>query len=76
MILLRPMRPDELIDALGGSAAVADFLGVEINAVGNWRKRGFPAWALPKLGRMCRERNVNPGEALDAQPPRRTKAAA
>lgn len=70
------MRSDALIDELGGSAIVAETLGVEPNTVGNWRKRGFPAWAIPALSRLCDEKQVDPGDALDPLPPRRAKAAA
>lgn len=69
------MRPDQLIDALGGSVVVGDYLGVPGNTVGNWRKRGFPGWALSGLDRMCREQKIDPDGALDAQPPRRGRAA-
>lgn len=70
------MDPAELIDALGGSAAVAGYVGVEPNTVGNWRKRGFPAWALPTIAMMCDQRRIDPGNALDPPPPRRISRAA
>jgi hypothetical protein len=69
------MKPDALIDELDGSAAVAEFFGIEANTVGNWRKRGFPAWALPGLAQLCHRRGIDPGAALDPQPPRRIRAA-
>ena len=69
------MDPGDLIDALGGSAEVADQLGIEPNTVGNWRKRGFPNWALRALGTMCAKYHIDPGAALDPQPPRRARAA-
>lgn len=70
------MKPDELIDALGGSAAVADAIGVESNTVGNWRKRGFPAWAVPALRRLCTDAAIDPGSVLDPAPPRRAATEA
>lgn len=70
------INSEQLIDRLGGSSAVAGFIGVESNVVGNWRKRGVPAWARPHLLKMCDEREVDPGELLDALPPRRVKVAA
>jgi len=33
---------NEVIDALGGTGAVADWLGVDIRVVSNWRVRGLP----------------------------------
>jgi len=68
------MNPDELIDALGGSSLVAEAIGVGTSTVGNWRKRGFPAWAMPALSQLCVERGVDPRGALDPLPPRRMKA--
>jgi hypothetical protein len=35
----------QLIDALGGTSAVADAFGVQDNTISTWRTRGFPAWA-------------------------------
>lgn len=68
------MDASELIDALGGSAEVSRLLGgVGPFAVGNWRKRGIPAWAVPEMQRVCDERGITVGEALKTQPPRRAK---
>jgi hypothetical protein len=39
----------DLIDALGGSNAVAKSLGVKHNTVASWRSRGFPPWASIRL---------------------------
>ena len=33
---------NEVIDALGGTGAVAAWLGVDIRVVSNWRVRGLP----------------------------------
>lgn len=70
------MRPDELIDRLGGSAVVAVYLKIEPNTVGNWRKRGFPAWAIFGLRELCDAGGIDPGDALDPVPPRRVARAA
>jgi len=39
----------QLIDALGGTSAVADAFGVQNNTISTWRARGFPAWACARL---------------------------
>lgn len=64
------MTAAELINALGGTAKVAEALGTAQNTVGNWLQRGIPAWAMPKLARLCRKRGVNPGMTLEPQQPR------
>lgn len=73
------MNADDLITKLDGSAAVAKFLGIEQNTVGNWRKRGIPAWACPALKQMCDGAGVDAGSLLDPrqpQPNRRQSVAA
>lgn len=67
------MDASELIDELGGSAVVAARLGVGLFTVGNWRKRGVPAWAIPAMQNLCRERGINPGKALEPRQPRPSK---
>jgi hypothetical protein len=52
------MTETEIIDALGGTVATAALLNARPNAVSNWRKRGMPAWAKLKLGRICQERDI------------------
>jgi hypothetical protein len=64
-----------LIDALGGTAVVAKTLDLQQSTISNWRQRGFPSWALGRLARLCEERGIDPGDALEAQPPRRGTAA-
>ncbi len=69
------MKPKQLIDTLGGTVAVAQALGIELpQTVGNWRKRGFPAWAIPALSRLCEQRGIDPGTALELSPRARTAA--
>lgn len=62
------MTPGELIDALGGAAAVAERMGLLKSTVGNWRIRGFPAWALISLQKLCDESGINPRGALEPRP--------
>ena len=70
------MRPDELIDRLGGYAVVAQRLGIASKfTVGNWRKRGFPAWALIGLRELCDADGIDPNGALDPQPRAKTEDA-
>ena len=33
---------DEVIDAAGGTTAVARLFGIDVRVVSNWRKRGLP----------------------------------
>lgn len=69
------MMTSQLIDDLGGSASIARSIGIGINTVGNWRKRGVPPWAKPYLIKLCEERGVDPGGELDPTPPRRLRSA-
>lgn len=48
----------DLIDALGGTSAVAEQLGASQSAVSNWRNRGVPAWARLPLARECERRGL------------------
>ncbi len=49
---------DDLIDALGGDTAVANWLGISQPAVANWKVRGQIAagWHLRILARLKQER--------------------
>ena len=54
------MTPRDLIEALGGTFAVADALGVTPQAVTNMKARGtIPARRLLPLWRLARERGVD-----------------
>lgn len=64
------MTPEKLIETLGGSSAIATELGLPQNTVSNWRARGFPAWALGRLAKLCEERGIDAGDILEAKPPR------
>lgn len=48
----------DLIDALGGSNAVAKRLGVKHNTVASWRSRGFPPWASIWLRAIAAESGI------------------
>lgn len=62
----------EVIDALGGTAAVARLMGVSLQVVTNWRARKqFPAYTYLGLKEALGERNVP--NTLWRFYPRRTK---
>ncbi len=48
----------EVIDALGGTAALTGLLGVGPSAISNYRKNGFPARAALILARQCEQRGL------------------
>jgi len=50
------LTPDFAIDALGGTGAVADALGVPDNTVSTWRTRGIPAHRWPAFVRLAAEK--------------------
>jgi hypothetical protein len=67
--------PSQIIDALGGTKAVADIFGCGLNVVSNWRKAKIPAdrWA----GLVAAKPNDITFEELAAQlPPDESEAAA
>ena len=70
-----------VIDALGGTKAVAELLDVGQSAVSNYRKQGFPARSHFILSKLCAERGLNVADAvfggisLAAQPSARAAAA-
>jgi len=45
----RQPTPDEIIDALGGTSAVAELSDVSDSAVSQWRKNGIPKLQLKLL---------------------------
>lgn len=49
---------EQLIDDLGGNAALAKALGLTPNAISNWRKRGIPWKVRPTVARMAAEKAV------------------
>lgn len=70
-----------VIDALGGTKAVADLLAVGQSSVSNYRKLGFPARTHFALSKICAERGLNVADAvfggidLSSQPIARAAAA-
>ena len=47
-----------LIDSLGGTAAVADLLGVKSPSVSEWRHRGIPDDKLIRLAPIAEARGI------------------
>lgn len=71
------MDTNRLIDDLGGSKAVAQYLRTTQSVVGNWRQRGVPLWARAAMAEMCEEKSIDHEGILDDRlPPRRAKVAA
>ena len=54
----------DVIDALGGTLAVARLLNVGASAVSNYRRLGFPARAYYKLSLACAQRGLDVAEAV------------
>lgn len=44
-----PRTPSQIIDALGGTKAVADTVGCKLNVVSNWRRAKIPADRWPAM---------------------------
>ncbi len=70
----------DLIDALGGNAAVAEICDVGVTAVCNWRTWGrFPPRVHNRLRQAAKRKRLRVAEDLfaneTAAPPRRRKAA-
>jgi hypothetical protein len=67
----------EVIDALGGTSAVAEIFDVWPSAVSNWRKLGFPAWTHSRITRVCGERGIEIAVELTTAPnPRAARSGA
>ncbi len=54
----------DVIDALGGTQAVARLLNVGASAVSNYRRLGFPARAYYKLSVACAQKGLDVAEAV------------
>jgi hypothetical protein len=52
------MTQSEIIDALGGTGAVADATGCKQSAVSMWRHNGIPWKRRPTLARLAKEKRV------------------
>ena len=79
-LLSRLSSAAAVIDALGGTKAVAAFLQVGQSSVSNYRKLGFPARSHFALSKICAERGLDVADAvfggiqLSAQPAQRAAA--
>ncbi|MCX8566797.1 MAG: DNA-binding transcriptional regulator Cro [Glomeribacter sp. 1016415] len=52
------MNPNELIDALGGTTAVARLLGIKAPSVHAWRTGGIPDDKLIRLAPVAERRSI------------------
>jgi hypothetical protein len=52
------MTPDSVIDALGGTKAVAQALSLKLPTVSVWRTRGIPSGRWSALSRLASEKGV------------------
>lgn len=53
------MSLDEIIEVLGGDAAVARLCGCAQSAVSQWRSRGLPPRRCIELARLARSQGVH-----------------
>lgn len=65
----------DLIDALGGTGAVAGTLGVQDNTVSTWRWRGLPGWARMPLDDAARKMGLTVDPSVFGARPRTRSAA-
>ena len=49
---------NKIIDSLGGTTALAKLLNVNLSAVSNYRKKGFPDRLHYKIATLCNERDI------------------
>ena len=49
---------NKIIDSLGGTTALAKLLNVNLSAVSNYRKKGFPDRLHYKIATLCNERGI------------------
>lgn len=62
-----PVKSGRLIDALGGTSAVAKALEVDPQVVSNWRKRGVSLLGRYKLGKLAKRKRIHvPSDLMDA----------
>ena len=54
----------KIIDLLGGTSILAKLLGVNLSAVSNYRKKGFPARLHYKIASLCNERGISIDEKI------------
>lgn len=58
------MADSEIIEALGGSGAVAKALGVKQARVSNWKKRGIALDHRPAIVKLARRKKLTLPEAF------------
>jgi hypothetical protein len=56
--------PQEVIDLLGGTAAVAKMTGRSAQAVSNWRSRGLPSEMFLVMSKALEAKNINADPSL------------
>ena len=64
---IKPSRlssASDVIDALGGTNAVAELLNIGASSVSNYRKQGFPARSHFILAKICKERGLDVADAV------------
>jgi ATP phosphoribosyltransferase regulatory subunit len=64
---IKPSRlssASDVIDALGGTNAVAELLDIGASSVSNYRKQGFPARSHFILAKICNERGLDVADAV------------
>ena len=62
--LSRLSSASDVINALGGTNAVAELLNIGASSVSNYRKQGFPARSHFILAKICRERGLDVADAV------------
>ena len=55
---------NKIIDSLGGTGVLAKLLGVNLSAVSNYRKKGFPARLHYKIASLCNEKGISINEKI------------
>ena len=55
---------NKIIDLLGGTGVLAKLLGVNLSAVSNYRKKGFPARLHYTIASICGERGISIDEKI------------
>ena len=64
---IKPSRlssASDVIDALGGTNAVAELLNIGASSVSNYRKQGFPARSHFILAKICKENGLDVADAV------------
>lgn len=58
------MKDSDLIDALGGCAAVANLLGIKPPSVSGWQKNGIPENRLIRLAVIAEDRGITTRQTI------------